>query len=240
MFHHIHINDNLIFAAAFAHIHIRFREEPKRANAFRSLTDFARVIGITLCGAETLTDHPVKRGGVAFDIDALHKHTWTTDQSKLQIQGQIFSVAANARLNSQEINALTHRETLQLGHFAVNQSRVVNATGFQFQLGLEQIGVSFGHFASDRDVTKAELLAFGHVNHQEHAVALWGQFSIGAVDAEVHIAARLVEIAQNLFVKFDTVLNQRVLVDKGTQIARLFGFQHPAQTAVRIFAVAHK
>ncbi len=96
------------------------------------------------------------------------------------------------------------------------------------------------HFARNRDFTKVELLPFGDVNNQKDSIAFAGDFCIGAVDPEIDIAARQIEISQYLLIKFDPVINQRIFVDKRPQKASLFGFENPAQPAIRVNLIAQK
>ena len=60
------------------------------------------------------------------------------------------------------------------------------------------------------------------------------------MNLKIYVAARFIKISQNLFVKFNPVLNIGIALNECPQKAGLFGVQNTAQTPVGEFAVANK
>ena len=87
-------------------------------------------------------------------------------------------------------------------------------------------------FADRGDLAEFELLAFLDIDDQEEPVAFLCEFGIGAVHTEIDIAARQVEIAQDLAVKLHPVFDQRVRPDEIAQDGGLLCLHHAAQTAI--------
>ena len=89
-------------------------------------------------------------------------------------------------------------------------------------------------------MAELELLALFDVERHKVTIAFLAQFRIHAGDTEIDIAARRIEILQQLAVKLNTVFDKRIACHKRPQKARLLGAQNTAQTAVRILLVADK
>ena len=94
------------------------------------------------------------------------------------------------------------------------------------------VSVSVRQFAGDRDFAHSELLAFLNIENQEVAIALFGQFGINRNSLKIHVTTRLIEIAQDLTVKFDAILDQSVGSYKGPEQPCLFGLEYTTQAPV--------
>ncbi len=240
MFDHVHINDNLAGRAAFANFDLCSFKETERADAFCAFADFARVEGIALNRAELATDDAIQCGCVSFNVDPLDKDAGSTGQDKFDIQRQITVIARDPRLGTQEVDPLADCERLKSSDRVFDKRWIVDNAGAQTQDIAELIRVCLRHLAGDGNVAKGELLAFGDINNKEHTIAFFGDFGVGAVDPHIDITARQVEIAQDLAVELQPVLNQGISANESAQQACLFGLQNPTQTAVREHPVAHK
>lgn len=64
------------------------------------------------------------------------------------------------------------------------------------------------------DFVKGELLFFFDVEGDEIIIMFVGQFGVYVGDMEIYIVVGLIEIVQYLFVEFDLVFNQCVVVEE--------------------------
>ena len=235
---HIHIDDHVAGGAALAGLDTDVAKEAKRADALGGLADLSRVERVALDRVELTTDHAVQRGRVALDVDTFDKDTFTTRHNEFDVQGQIAVVAGHARVNTDEIHALLHGQTFQTGKVVFHDGRRIGLAGFDVQGVQIDIGVDLRQIAADRDLTECELLTFLDVKGDQERIAAAGQFRGDRQDLKIDIAPRHVKIAQDLFVEFNTVGDERVGAHNAAQQTRLFGFQNAAQAALGIGAVA--
>ena len=111
----IGFDHNLIGARALTRVDIHVREKAQRANAVCGLTDGTRVEGVALDDIELATDHTIKGGGVAFNINAFDKNPRPASQDKLDIECEITVIAGDARINTQKINPILDCQALHSG-----------------------------------------------------------------------------------------------------------------------------
>ena len=83
-------------------------------------------------------------------------------------------------------------------------------------------------------------MAFLNVEGNEIGIPLARKLGIGAGDAKIDKPARIVEIAQNLPIKINAVLDECIPFDQGAQKACLLAFNHTTQARVGKGLVANK
>ena len=232
------IDDHLIRGTAFTGAHLGGGKQVQGADAFGRLADLARVEGIALDDAELAADHPVKRAGVAGDVDALDEDARPPHQLEFDIQRQLAVVAADHRLDPHEGQPLAGGQLFHprdgVVHVLGGIDLAAADTGERGEFG----GVHTGQIGGGGDFTETELLALADVEGDEEGVALARKFRGHREHLEIDIAARLVEIAQDPAVEGDAILDEGIGPDEEAQRPGLLGFQHPAQAGIRKRAVA--
>ena len=86
LFLDIDVDDDLVGGGAGFRIDLCFRKEAQCTDAFGGLANFARVEGVAFHSAELAADDLIKRGGVAFDVDAFDKDPLAADDGEFDIQ----------------------------------------------------------------------------------------------------------------------------------------------------------
>ncbi len=234
----VHVDDDLLRGRSFAGLDLDVGKETQRANAFRTLADFARIERIALRHAELPPHHAVESGRVAFDVDALDKDARAAGQLEIDIERQVAVVARHPRLHSNEIKPFADRQTLEPGDLVVDLVGRIDPAGAQADGVLEGGDIDLGQVRGHGDAPEPELLAFLHIEGHEIAVTFAADLGIHAGDAEIDIAARGIEIPQHLAIELEAILDEGVRRDDRAQKPRLLGVEDPAQSAIGKLRVA--
>ena len=219
---------------------IRIAEIAQGADTFSGLTDFTRVEGVAFGRAELATDHLIKGGGIALDVDAFHEHPIATREHEFDVQSLIAFVARQHRFDAHEVQALVQGQGFHAGDVVFNQrGGIDNARAQTLRVGKLRLVQTFdGRDRADRP--DAILLAFAHGDRHKARVPLGGQLTRGVQHLDVDISARQVEIAQELLVQLQPLGHEGITPNDLAQNAGLLGFQDLPQATVGIGAVAHE
>ena len=237
---HRDLDHGLTRRIAVCRIHRDIGKEAQRPDAFGGAAYLRRVQGIALDRGELAAHHRIERGGVAFDINPLHEHPLAAHDGKGHVQRAIPVVARDARIDADKVQPLGNRQIFHRGRVVVDHGRRIGNAAAQPADLVKLCRINPLHFRDRRNLADLEAAAFLDREGQKGRLTVPRIFGGGVQDLEVDIAARQIEIRQQLFIQRQTCGVKTVALDQRVQDARLFGPQDLAQAVIAEIAVADK